>query len=282
MHPAGTLCDVDTPAPRLFGIPAGEAPIVAVVRRGPTAWCHLGRWDVEHDRYEPGSWLHGTIYPQKCDLSPDGRWFAYSAMKHGDWDAGTIYEAVSRLPWLTALAAWNAGTTYTRGIHFTDSVRESPLGTPDVGDASPVLARYGLDLSAPVQFAVERRRGWSESVDTPPRADRGAWDDREAVTMEKPQPGGSLRLIVTGGYAGHRSSPDWYDPAEYALSDEADLTMLDDVQWADWDRNGRLLIATTDGHLQIRDPSDSTIVFDEDLAAMQPDPQPPPPEAAEW
>ena len=27
MHPAGTLCDVDTPAPRLFGIPAGEAPI---------------------------------------------------------------------------------------------------------------------------------------------------------------------------------------------------------------------------------------------------------------
>ncbi len=283
MHPAGTLCGVDIPAPRLFGIPAADAPVVAVIRRGPTDWCHVGRWDVEHDRYESGSWLHGTISPQKCDLSPDGRWFVYSAMKHGDWAAGTIYEAVSRLPWLTALAAWNAGTTYTRGVHFTTAAGESALGAPDVGDAAPLLARYGLDLVAPAQFAVERRRGWVESADTVPREQRGPWDEGDGVTMEKPQPGGSLTLVVTGGYAGHRSSPDWYEPAEYALSDGADLTVLD-AQWADWDHKGRLLAATIDGHLQIRtlDGDTSDIVFDEDLAGMHPDPQPPPPEASEW
>ncbi len=238
---------------------------------------------MEHDQYEPGSWLHGRIFPQKCDLSPDGRWFAYSAMKHGDWAAGTIYEAVSRLPWLTALAAWNAGTTYTRGIHFTDSAGRSAIGPPDMGDTGPLLARYGLDLNRPEQFAVERRRGWVESDDTAPRSERGAWDDRADVTMEKPQPGGSWNLLVTGGYAGHRTSPDWYDPAEYALSDGSDLTILD-AQWADWDRTGRLLLATTDGRLQIRtlEGATPTVDFDHDLAPILPDPQPPPPEASEW
>ena len=64
-------------APRIFGIPATEAPVVALIRRGPSDWCHVGRWDVETMDFQPGSWLRGTIYPQRCDLSPDGRWLCY-------------------------------------------------------------------------------------------------------------------------------------------------------------------------------------------------------------
>ncbi len=272
--------------PRLFGIPATEAPVVAVIRRGPSDWCHVGCWDVEHDRYKPGSWIKGTIYPQKCDLSPDGRWLAYSAMTHpADWPAGNVYEAVSRLPWLSALAAWNAGTTYTRGIHFTDTPGESTLGAPDVGDASPLLARYGLALYRPVQFNVERRRGWTESTDTPDREAGGPWDETRTVTMEKPQPGSSDWILhVTGSYPGLRTSPSWHDPAEYAVSNNNDLTILDDVQWADWDDRGRLLLATTSGRLQIRvhGGAATDLVFDHDLAALRPEPQPPPPDATEW
>src|SRR5262245_48312523 len=33
-------------APRIFCIPATRAPIVAVLRRGPSAWSHLGKWDL--------------------------------------------------------------------------------------------------------------------------------------------------------------------------------------------------------------------------------------------
>ena len=100
--------------------------------------------------------------------------------------------------------------------------------------------------------------------------------------MEKRQPGGSLTLLVTGGFAGHRTSPVWYGPAEYALSDGTDLTMLD-AQWADWDRSGRLLVATADGRLQIRtlDRGHTSVVFEEDLAPLRPDPQPPPRWASE-
>jgi hypothetical protein len=68
---------------------------------------HVSRWDLETPAYEPGAWLRGTIYPQRCDLSPDGRWFAYFALKaSAEWELGPTYIVISRLPWLTALAAW--------------------------------------------------------------------------------------------------------------------------------------------------------------------------------
>jgi len=41
--------------PRLFGIPAARAPIVAVLRRGPSNWSHAGRGDVARGVYEPGA-----------------------------------------------------------------------------------------------------------------------------------------------------------------------------------------------------------------------------------
>ena len=277
---------MSTPGPRLFGIPATSAPIVAVIRRGPSDWCAVGRWDIEGADYEPGAWFRGTLYPQKCDLSPDGRWFAYSAMKPGaDWAAGDIYEAVARLPWLTALAAWNAGTTYTRGMHFTEVPGSNEIGEPDVGDAGPLMRRLGLALYRPVQFAVERRRGWVESPGTPPREAGGNFDEGREVTMEKPHPGGSnATLRVSGSYAAFRTSPDVRSPALYELDCDGTTEPLGDVQWADWDKRGRLLVATRAGVLQVREigAEPANVVFEADLANATPDPQPPPAWANEW
>ena len=268
-------------APRIFGIPATRAPVVAVIRRGPSDWCQIGRWDLAAPRFEPGAWLRGTIYPQKCDLSPDGRWLAYSALKYpGNWAAGPIYEAISRLPWLTALAAWEAGTTYTRGVHFDDEAGRSELGEPDVGDAGPCLARFGLSLYRPIQFAVERRRGWEEAAGTPPREAGGPWDEQRQVVMEKWRPGGGPVLAVEGSYAAFRSMPDKRHPGVYSIRDKDDLDVLEDVQWADWEAAGRLLVATADGRLQIRE--ESTVVFEEDLARFEPAEVAPPEWATEW
>jgi hypothetical protein len=60
--------------PRLFGIPATKASAIAVLRRGPSDWSHVGRSDPDAGTYESGSWIHGRLYPQRCDVSPDGRW----------------------------------------------------------------------------------------------------------------------------------------------------------------------------------------------------------------
>jgi hypothetical protein len=62
-----------------------------------------------------------------------------------------------------------------------------------------------------------------------------------------------------------------------------DLTRhLDHVQWADWDARSRLLVATDEGLLQIRDGADGSVQWEAAEGAFEPDPAPPPPEASVW
>jgi hypothetical protein len=63
-----------------------------------------------------------------------------------------------------------------------------------------------------------------------------------------------------------------------------DLVLLDDVQWADWDQQGRLLVATRAGLLQVRRVGRglSQTLFEEDLSALRPNPSPAPAWAASW
>ena len=62
-----------------------------------------------------------------------------------------------------------------------------------------------------------------------------------------------------------------------------DLTQhLDHVQWADWDAQGRLLVATDEGRLQIRDGANGSVQWEADENAFEPDPAPPPAEASVW
>ena len=278
--------------PRLFGIPARDAPIVAVLRRGPSNWSHVGRWDLERGVYEPGAWIKANLYPQRADLSPDGRWLCYFTLKGpGAWPPGWTFVAVSRLPWVSALAAWGTCGTWTRGAHFVDDRRVQELGAPDAGEARPLTRRYGLALNRPVTFAVERRHGWTDTADTPPRADGDLWDERRAddVIVQKPRHKGDGACVLTarGWFAAFREGPFGGRPrvAEYALVQRGISVPLGDVQWADWDGDGRLLVATTDGRLQIRsvhDPAGFTVVHETDLASLEPAPTAPPHDARVW
>ena len=271
--------------PRIFGIVANEAPVVAVIRRGPSSWCATGRWDVAAATYEPGTWIHGTVYPQRCDLSPDGRWLAAFVLKQsGDWAAGSAYVSLSRLPWLTALAAWGIGSTWTNGVHFLPEPGLWPASEPDVGDPTPCRERYGLAWTGAASFAVERRRGWCEAASTPPRDPDDVWDQRREVTMEKPSPGRpDLLLHARGWYAAFRAfEPDRFGESAYWLEIDGGSVALDGVQWADRSLDGRLLVATSDGRLQVRDETAADVTWEHDLAEETPHPTPPPPEASAW
>jgi hypothetical protein len=124
---------VITPVPpRLYCITAAEAPIVAVFRRGPTNWSHVGKWGLDRLRYEPGVWLGGRIFPRRCDLSPDGRFLSYFAHKpSATCELGEAYVAVSKLPWLTALHAFATCGTWTRGYFFTKDASAHAREVPD-------------------------------------------------------------------------------------------------------------------------------------------------------
>jgi len=278
------------PSPRLYCIPATAAPVVAVIRRGPSAWTQVGRWDVDQGTYEAGAWVRARIYPERCDLSPDGRWLAYFTLRGSarpDWPAGDTYIAISRLPWVKALAAWSTCGTWTRGVHFVDDRRVWELGEPDVGNVAPCRKRFGMRVSAPLAFAAEHRRGWTETDDSPPRASRGHWDEQiDGLVMEKARPGDAQSTLRAHGYyAAFRAKlpSDDFDFAYELRVGDTEHTLAG-VQWADWDARGRLLVATTDGRLQIRTgtPRDPGPLWETDLAPLQPDPQPPPSDASQW
>ena len=68
------------------------------------------------------------------------------------------------------------------------------------------------------------------------------------------------------------------------IAENDKVTSLEHVQWADWHADGRLLVATVDGKLQIRDYSGTvaSVRSEIDLRPLTPNPLPPPDEAYRW
>lgn len=150
--------------PRLFVIMAKSAHVAVIVKRGPARWAQLVLWDTHRDVFTAGAWIRGRIYAEKCDLSPDGQLFVYAAFQ--GQRLGTSYSdsytAVSRPPWLHALALWPMHTTYGGGGRFSDNRRLTVRG---VGPAHPAAAAHpdhppsGLEL---VSGATEHHRSSGE------------------------------------------------------------------------------------------------------------------------
>jgi hypothetical protein len=274
---------MDKTPPRIYCIPATEAPVVAVFRRGPTNWAHVGRWDLAVRRYEPGAWLGGRIFPRRSDVSPDGKYLCYFAHKpSATWEHGEAYVALSKLPWLMALHSFGTCGTWTRGYYFTqdgdrDNLQDTSLPIP-----------YGLHSIPVVQFANERRRGWTEAPDSPIRNSKDAWDTQRNARMRKPQPHGTRMLCVESvGWAGGEFGVDQAVDGlsvRYSLESGGDIELLDDLQWADWSRDGELLVATRSGQLQVRSFVDdcAVVTFEEDLSTLEPSPTPAPFWAQRW
>ena len=115
-----------TPAAcRLALIFAASEPVAVILRRGPAAWVEMIKWNTRKDVFEDGQWLRGRIYEERCGLSPDGTLLVYFALKHGRVDEASGYRqtftAVSKPPFLTALAMWPQGDTWGGGGGFIDN-----------------------------------------------------------------------------------------------------------------------------------------------------------------
>jgi hypothetical protein len=174
-------------------------------------------------------------------------------------------------------------------LHFVEDPSAWQVGEPDEGNVAPCRGKVGIAVTEPAAFAVERRRGWTESPGTPPRDRDDMWDLRRTgeLKMEKTRPrsNGAMRLRVSGSFAAFRSgSPGGAKEVCYEIAENDKVTSLEHVQWADWHADGRLLIATVDGKLQIRDYSGTvaSVRSEIDLRPLTPNPLPPPDEAYRW
>lgn len=112
-----------SPPPRLFVIFARDVHEAVIFRRGPAAWYHIVRWNTSNDTFFSGAWFKGRIYPEKCDLSPDGKLLLYFVHKGSRLSTSytDAWTAISRSPWMEAIGLWPQGTTYGGGGRFTDN-----------------------------------------------------------------------------------------------------------------------------------------------------------------
>src|SRR5262249_7086888 len=151
---------------------------------------------------------------------------------------------------LTALHSFSTCGTWTRGYYFTQE------GRSDESQGAPLPIPYGLRSIPTVQFANERRCGWIEASDSPVRDPKDVWDQYRNARMRKTQPQGTRVLSVESiGWAGGEFGVDQAVDGlrvRYSLESNRDIELLDDLQWADWSREGYLLVALRSGRLQIR------------------------------
>lgn len=207
-------------------------------------------WNTRTDELVPGQWLKGRIYEERCDLSPSGELFLYFAANYRlpfySWTA------LSRPPWLTALALWPKGDTWGGGGRFESDER--------------VFLDHGAQPALAPGFRLPRGfRVGSSSAQSPPRASETGWRRVQTGAFRDAPPGTPQRYLLTPPDVRQRPRPGKdasplelqerltavhevngpWKVFEYSLvgSSRRKSHELGRLDWADWDRQGDLLYA---------------------------------------
>ncbi len=281
---------------RLFAILARQAPVGVVFRRGPSKQVLLIKWDLTRDRFELGQWFKGRIYERRCDLSPSGERLIYFAAKF----KGPVYSwtAVSRPPYLTALALWPKGDTWNGGGLFQSEnaiLLDQVPAVPAEGEipswitVRSLLAPMGED--APVYHRRLLRDGWvlrHEGVQH--SGERGWTYDPPTVYARQAQIAHrSLRLEMRTVGIGHTPGDPWYEIDHRVMEGENVILDLGRTDWADWDFQSDLLFARegrlyrlTHAHLAAPTCTVAEAVLLADFRDHRFEEKPPPHRALRW
>ena len=137
----------------LFVIRARSAPRAVIFRRGPSSQVLLVSWNTDTDVFEEGQWFKGRIYERRSDLSPSGNRLVYFASKYKT--PLKTWTAVSRPPWLTALALWPNGDTYGGGGLWEeeDVLRLHHSGQLKLGEGFVLPKRVVVSGTPPLEHA---------------------------------------------------------------------------------------------------------------------------------
>ncbi len=232
------------PACSLFVILARKAPVGVILRRGPTRWVQLILWHTDTDTSEPGQWLHGRIYERQADLSPGGRLLVYFAAKPGrlgDQQGYCGWTAVSRPPFLTALASWPQGVCFLGGGLFRTARILWLNHAPDADLPAGGCWRGGLQV-LPKRDAIGwlyltrlQRDGWvlrQQTAALPGTDDGGV---RPAI-LERRHPTSPVTLVLT-------VTPYGVDTFGVREASGGAIAPIEGAAWADWDHRGRLVFA---------------------------------------
>ncbi|BDI33950.1 hypothetical protein CCAX7_60010 [Capsulimonas corticalis] len=275
---------------RLYVILAREAPVGVIFRRGPSRWVQVIHWDTATDTFTPGQWLHARLHERRSDISPNGKLMIYFAVQENRITPKReefIYSwtAISKPPYLTALALWPLGQSWGGGGMFLENDEVWLNHPPACLTPHEKHKPQGLTLTH-----VESTIGEEEQVYQ--RLERNGWrriQDWQGEYIKSNRDKANDERI----YAGITFSSEWYwnlpqedFPSHYVdhapgiherpnLDQTATLVMkktrgggdaipygfafsirdnhgqelqIEKAEWADWDQQGRLVYAR-DGKL---------------------------------
>jgi hypothetical protein len=141
---------------RLYAILARKAPVAVVFRRGPSKQVLLVLWRTDTDEFFEGQWFKGRIYERRCDLSPSGKRLIYFAASYKK--PFFSWTAISRPPYLTALALWPKGDCWGGGGLFE---REAEILLNHRSGEMDLAEGFSLPRYVKVK-AFGARPGWGE------------------------------------------------------------------------------------------------------------------------
>ena len=240
---------------RLFIIFARTASTAVIFRRGPSRWVQIIKWDTKPDTFDLGQWFHGRIYERRSDLSPDGSLLIYFAQKKEDRtlkDSVYTYAwtAVSRPPYLTALALWPKGDCWHGGGLFEDDHTVVLNHKPVVAKPDPNHPPLGIRVTLRKEVCGEddplfserlQRDGWElkQKWEVENRGYPEIYRTRHPEIREKTNPSETRVLRLTRSIEGL----DYSEEFAVALTSRSAFTPIEGASWADWDQQGRLVFA---------------------------------------
>lgn len=222
---------------------ARDAPVGLVIRRGPSKHVATVGWNRRTDSFQLGQWFKGKIYPQRCDLAPNGEHLIYFAL-NGKWNSETkgSWTAVSRTPYLKALSLYPQGDTWGGGGLWTDNYKYVVCGNSDkpLRESSYFREDIGPDLIldfggfSNLYFSRLVRDGWT--YDGQQKSKGRGYES----LFSKPLPAHWAIKKITLSEMDH-------DEHELINTDNGTTIACPNWEWADLD--GKRLVWATDGKL---------------------------------
>lgn len=265
---------------------ANRAPIAVLLRKGPSNWVQMIRWDLNKDSFEEGQWLKGRVYAERSELSDDGELLLYSARK-GGWqtrhrsDIGNTWTAVSRPPFFTALALWSNDCWDGGGIF--DGLRSVVLDLnypkPHPHLEAPRLSVEGCRSSQtlPLSLRIALRAGW-QPLDLPLEQLTGYhWQIKTRIGKEIGA--GAARITCHYWHGRHLRGHQ-----RFTFSNVHGDHDLGEMDLLDFDQKGRLVKSAGGQLLICENPSAATLYWRQlaDFSQSRPTPLPPKDWAREW
>jgi hypothetical protein len=253
------MADERNPRVGIYAILARDARVGVVFRRGPSKQVLLSLWHTDTDQFFEGQWFKGRIHERRCDLSPSGKRLIYFAAKYKAPYA--TWTAVSRPPYLTAIALWPKGDAWGGGglfakekeIHLNHRPTEMKMAEafqlPKFVVIKPLGEYSGRGENSPILDYRLIRDGWKliqQGKTEENRLGAPVWitiDPPEILAKPHPKSGNPYQLReMTKGI--HENNGPWYVIEHSVVNSESgEKISLGRTDWADWCHSGDLLYA---------------------------------------